>query len=87
MDKNSIFGILLIAGILIIWGIVQKPNRKELEVQRRNADSLRILGQQAGNQPDTAPVIQLICRPFRMFMGSLHHQPSEKINSILWKMI
>jgi len=60
MDKNSIFGILLIAGILIIWGIVQKPNRKELEVQRRNADSLRILGQQAGNQPDTAPVIQQV---------------------------
>src|SRR4030042_4096239 len=33
MDKNSIFGILLIAAILIIWVIVQKPNKKQLETQ------------------------------------------------------
>ena len=30
MDKNSIFGIILIAAILIVWGIVQKPNRTQL---------------------------------------------------------
>jgi len=42
MDKNSIFGILLIAAILIIWGVFQAPNKKELEEKRRRADSVRI---------------------------------------------
>lgn len=45
MDKNSIFGILLIAAILIIWGVFQAPNKKELEEQRRRADSARIAEQ------------------------------------------
>jgi YidC/Oxa1 family membrane protein insertase len=39
MDKNSIFGILIIAAILIVWGVVQTPGKKELEERRRNADS------------------------------------------------
>ncbi|MBN1790281.1 MAG: membrane protein insertase YidC [Bacteroidales bacterium] len=45
MDKNSIFGILLIAAILIIWGVFQAPDKKELEEQRRRADSARIAEQ------------------------------------------
>jgi YidC/Oxa1 family membrane protein insertase len=45
MDKNSIFGIILIAGILIIWGIVQAPNKKELESRKRIADSLAVVQQ------------------------------------------
>jgi YidC/Oxa1 family membrane protein insertase len=32
MDKNSIFGIILIAAILIVWGIIQKPNRTQLGI-------------------------------------------------------
>lgn len=35
MDKNSIFGIILIAAILIIWGVVQSPNKKELEARKK----------------------------------------------------
>jgi len=31
MDKNSIFGIIIIAAILIIWGVVQSPDKKKLE--------------------------------------------------------
>jgi YidC/Oxa1 family membrane protein insertase len=42
MDKNSIFGIILIAGILIIWGVVQAPNKKELEAKKRRMDSLAV---------------------------------------------
>jgi YidC/Oxa1 family membrane protein insertase len=53
MDKNSIFGILIIAAILIIWGVVQAPNKKELEAQKRRADSLRIV-EQARILADTA---------------------------------
>ncbi len=45
MDKNSIFGILLIAAILIIWGVFQAPNKKELEEKRQRADSARIAEQ------------------------------------------
>lgn len=57
MDKNSIFGILLIAAILILWGIVQAPNKKELEAQRRKADSLRVV-EQARILSDTVSKIQ-----------------------------
>lgn len=39
MDRNSIFGIILIAGILIVWGVIQSPSKKELEAKRRAADS------------------------------------------------
>lgn len=52
MDKNSIFGILLIAAILIIWGVVQSPDKKELEARKRSADSLALI-RQAQAVPDT----------------------------------
>ena len=45
MDKNSIFGIVLIAAILIIWGVVQKPKQKELEAQKRTMDSVALVNQ------------------------------------------
>jgi YidC/Oxa1 family membrane protein insertase len=41
MDKNSIIGILLIAAILILWGILQKPNKEELEARKRIYDSIQ----------------------------------------------
>jgi YidC/Oxa1 family membrane protein insertase len=41
MDRNSIIGILLIAGILILWGILQKPDKEELEARKRIYDSLK----------------------------------------------
>jgi YidC/Oxa1 family membrane protein insertase len=40
MDKNSIFGIIIIAAILIIWGVVQSPNKKELEARKARLDSI-----------------------------------------------
>jgi YidC/Oxa1 family membrane protein insertase len=40
MDKNSILGILLIMAIMVVWAIVQTPNKKELEARQRYADSL-----------------------------------------------
>ncbi len=40
MDKNSIFGIIIIAAILIIWGIWQAPNKKEVEARRAKMDSI-----------------------------------------------
>lgn len=45
MDKNSVFGIVTIAAILIIWGIIQTPKKKELEARRRAADSLALVQQ------------------------------------------
>jgi len=40
MDKNSIFGIIIIAAILIIWGVVQSPNKKEMEARQARLDSM-----------------------------------------------
>jgi YidC/Oxa1 family membrane protein insertase len=55
MDKNSIFGIILIAAILIIWGIVQSPSKKEQEARKRVMDSLALVNQ-ARTMADTATV-------------------------------
>ena len=53
MDKNSIFGIIIIAAILIIWGVVQSPNKKELEARKARLDSMAHI-QQVQTPADTA---------------------------------
>jgi YidC/Oxa1 family membrane protein insertase len=42
MDRSSIIGIILIAGILIGYTLLTKPSRQELAEQKRLADSVRI---------------------------------------------
>src|SRR5512133_2779956 len=54
MDKNSIFGIVIIAAILIVWGVIQSPNKKELEKKRKYADSLYLEQQKALKVADSA---------------------------------
>lgn len=41
MDRNSIIGIVIIAGILIGYTFLTKPNSEQLAEQRRIADSIR----------------------------------------------
>lgn len=41
MDKNSIIGIVLIAAILVVMGIINKPSKEEQEARRHTLDSLR----------------------------------------------
>jgi YidC/Oxa1 family membrane protein insertase len=53
MDKNSIFGIIIIAAILIIWGVVQSPNKRELEARKARLDSIARI-QQVQTPADTA---------------------------------
>ena len=43
----------MIAAILIIWGVVQAPNKKELEERRRVQDSLFQLQQKSVQQADS----------------------------------
>ncbi len=45
MDRNSIIGMLLIAGVFIVWSLVNKPSAEELERQKYIADSSRIAQQ------------------------------------------
>jgi YidC/Oxa1 family membrane protein insertase len=40
MDRNSIIGIVLIAAIFIVMGILNQPSKEELEQQRRKNDSI-----------------------------------------------
>ncbi len=56
MDKNSIFGILLIAAILIVWGIVQQPDKGQQERNRIYADSIARV-QEAAREKEKAAVI------------------------------
>ncbi len=59
MDKNSIFGIIIIAAILIIWGVVQSPNKKELEARKARLDSIAHIeqAQAPADTSRTAPAV------------------------------
>ncbi|MBN1413707.1 MAG: membrane protein insertase YidC [Bacteroidales bacterium] len=51
MDRNSILGIILIAAILILWGVFFGPDKKEMAERKRQQDSLAlVLKQQAEQQ-------------------------------------
>ncbi|MBS3808160.1 MAG: hypothetical protein KGY60_11700, partial [Bacteroidales bacterium] len=52
MDKNSIIGLIVIALILVVYGIVNKPSQDEIERAKRRRDSLQRVQQQ--EQLDTA---------------------------------
>jgi len=42
MDRNSVLGLVLIAAILIVWGITNKPSEEELKDAQRIRDSIEI---------------------------------------------
>ncbi len=46
MDRNSITGIVLIALILIIFSVLNRPSQEEIDAARRRHDSLEIVRQQ-----------------------------------------
>jgi len=46
MDKNSIIGIILIAGILVIYSIMSKPSKEQVEAAIQKRDSLEMVHQQ-----------------------------------------
>ncbi len=46
MDKNTIIGMLLIAGILIAYTIYTKPSKEQLKKQQRLRDSVEIVNKQ-----------------------------------------
>jgi len=50
MDRNSIIGILLIGAIMIVWSMVFRPNKKEMEERKRQQDSLALVLQQQMEQ-------------------------------------
>ncbi|MFC2152761.1 membrane protein insertase YidC [Bacteroidota bacterium] len=45
MDRNSIIGIIIIAGILIIWTTLNKPSKEEIEAAKLKRDSLELVQQ------------------------------------------
>lgn len=50
MDRNSITGIVLIAVILIIFSVLNRPSQEEIDSARRRQDSLEIVRQQQPEQ-------------------------------------
>ena len=46
MDRNSIIGIIVIAGIIILWGVMSKPSKEELEKRKIIMDSIRQVQQE-----------------------------------------
>lgn len=59
MDRNSILGIILIAGILITWGVIQSPSKKDLEKRQRAADSLAMI-RPLEQRSDPAPMAMAV---------------------------
>ncbi len=53
MDKNTIIGIILIAGILIIYSIISRPSREEIREAQRVRDSIaRVEAQEQEELPE-----------------------------------
>ncbi len=50
MDRNSIIGIVIIAIIIFLWGILSKPSKEELEERKRVLDSLKQVQQEQVDQ-------------------------------------
>jgi YidC/Oxa1 family membrane protein insertase len=46
MDKNSIIGIIIIAGIFILWTTLNKPSEEQVEAAKYRRDSLELVRQQ-----------------------------------------
>ena len=50
MNKNTVLGLLLIFGILILWSVLNKPSKEEQEAMKRKQDSLQQIAQQNEQQ-------------------------------------
>jgi YidC/Oxa1 family membrane protein insertase len=50
MDRNSIIGIIIIALIIFLWGILSRPDKEELERRKRILDSLKQVQQEQVDQ-------------------------------------
>jgi YidC/Oxa1 family membrane protein insertase len=50
MDRNSIIGLLLIAGILIGYSLLTRPDKEEIEAARHKKDSIEMVQQQQALQ-------------------------------------
>ncbi|MBN1159249.1 MAG: membrane protein insertase YidC [Bacteroidales bacterium] len=55
MDRNSILGILLIAAVLIVWGIIQSPSKVERAAEQQIIDSLSRARDQQLQEPVPLP--------------------------------
>jgi len=59
MDRNSIIGIIVIAGIFILWTTLNKPSKEEVEAAKYKRDSLEIVHQQQVIQQEAAKAIEI----------------------------
>ena len=50
MDKNSIIGIIVIVGILVVWAIINQPSKEELARRQEMLDSLEQVSQEQNAQ-------------------------------------
>jgi len=46
MDRNSILGIILIAGIFIVWTTLNKPSEEQVEAAKHKRDSIELVRQE-----------------------------------------
>jgi len=59
MDRNSIIGIIIIAGILILWTTLNKPSKEEIEATKHTRDSLELVHQQQIVQQEKVQATQI----------------------------
>lgn len=59
MDRNSIVGIILIAGILIIYSVLNKPSKEEIETARIKRDSIELVRQNQIQQQERIQATQI----------------------------
>jgi YidC/Oxa1 family membrane protein insertase len=57
MDRNQVIGFVLIAAVLIVFGVLNKPSEEELAARKHYQDSIAALNTPAPPPAEQAPVI------------------------------
>lgn len=58
MDRNSIIGIVIIVLILVVFSIISKPSKEELEATRKRQDSIELVRKQLAEQKIAEQIVQ-----------------------------
>jgi YidC/Oxa1 family membrane protein insertase len=57
MDKNTIFGLVLIFVILITFSYLNKPSQQEIDAAKRKSDSIAQVDSEKQNKPNYSRII------------------------------
>lgn len=81
MDRNTIIGLVLIAGILIGYTWFTKPSKEEQEAMKRKADSIALVQQQEKQRIEEEKILKKVEKPIeKKIISSVNLFAQDSIN-------